>query len=487
MPPFGFVGPSYTAQSGNVADEEVFNLYPETAETGGAQAKMSYFGTPGLAVFTAFASGPVRGQCWTGTRLFVAADTSLWEVMADGTQVVRMDGLLDPYGGPVSISFSTIELFIVAGGQAFTYELTGNTNIDVTSLLAGSPIQGEYGDGFFVVCFSDSNKFQISAILDGTTWPGLQVNEVSVFAENITGIEVLHRELWVFGSQHAQPYQDTGSDEIYDVIPGALIETGNGPQFSPCIVDNTVFWISEDIRGARQAWRASGYTPSRISTHAVETYLSRLADISSLVSYSYQDGGHLFWVLYIPNTDCTWVFDVAESLWHKRGEWLGDQAVYGPHRSWNHVYAFGKHLVGDWQTGSLWQMNLPIDNNDGSYQFVTDNGETIRRLRRSPTLNSELERVFYDELRLGMNVGMGPQPPLLDGDGNPRPPEVMIRWSNNSGSTWSNQHARPCGFAGEYDTFVRFQRMGYGRRRLYEMTFTDPVPFALTEAWLTTS
>ena len=490
MPPFGFVGGSYTAQSNNIADEECINLYAETAETAGAQAKRSYFGTPGLDVFTAFPDGPVSGQCWTGTRQFVASGDTLYELTYDGTtvtQTVRMDGLFYVDGGPVSIAFSTIELLIVAGGRAYCYELAADTYTDVTSQLAGNPVKVKYGDGYFVVSFADSNKFQISAILDGTTWPGLQVNEVSVFAENITSIEVLHRELWVFGSQHIQPYQNSGSDEIYDVIPGALIETGNGPSFSPCVVDNSVFWISEDVRGARQAWRANGYTPLRLSTHAIETYLSRLSDISGLVSYSYQDGGHLFWVLYIPGTDCTWVYDVAEGLWHKRAEWHQNTATYGPHRSWNHVWAFGKHLMGDWESGNLYEMKLPYDTGGGKYAFVTDNGQTIRRLRRSPTLNGELERVFYDEIRVGFNVGMGPQPPLLDGDGNPRPPEAMLRWSNNSGSTWSNEHRRPCGYAGEYDTLVRWQRLGYGRRRLFELVLTDPIPWAITDAWIRTS
>jgi hypothetical protein len=132
----------------------------------------------------------------------------------------------------------------------------------------------KYSDGYFIVMFRNSNKFQISDILDGTVWPGIQVNEVSVFAENIVSIEVSHRELWVLGAQHAQPYQNTGSDEVFDVIPGALIEMGAGATFGSALLDNTVFWISQDDRGARQAWRASGYTPSRISTHAVEVALS---------------------------------------------------------------------------------------------------------------------------------------------------------------------------------------------------------------------
>lgn len=473
----GMIGASYTAKSNAVADEETINFYPESLETQGAQTQRSFFGTPGLAVFSAFPDGPVRGQCWTGDRLFVAASDTLYEVAADGTQTVRMDGLLDTFGGPVSIVASNIELLIVAGGRAWCYELADNTFIDVTALLAGAPLKARYSDGYFIVMFVASNKFQMSSILDGTTWPGIQVNAVSVFPENITSIEVSHRELWVFGSQHAQPYQDTGTDEVFDVIPGALIETGNGPTFSPTVIDNTIFWISEDIRGGRQAWRGNGYTPLRISTHAVETALSSYSvdQIKNLVSYSYQDAGHLFWVLYIPGTDCTWVYDVAESLWHKRAEWHTDTATYSPHRSWNHVYAFGKHLVGDWESGNLWDMSL---------NYLDENGALIRRLRRSPTLVNEMEWVYHSDFTADFAVGLGPQPPFLDGDGNPRPPQAMLRWSDNRGSTWSNEHVRGCGMAGEYNTRVIWLRLGRSRYRVYELSVSDPIPWTLVNAYL---
>lgn len=433
-----------------------------------------------LVVIPAEDNSPTRGECWTGDRLFVAAADSLFEVFADGTNVKRMDGTLDVFGGPVSIAFSSIELLIVAGGRAWAYELADNTFTDVTSQLASGPSKVKYSDGYFVVMFPGTNKFQISAILDGTTWPGIQVNAVSVFAENIVSIEVSHRELWIFGSQHAQPYQDTGTDEIFDVIPGALIETGGAAEFGVDVVDNTVFWVSQDIRGARQAWRANGYTPSRISTHAVETALSSYtaAQIANLVSYSYQDGGHLFWVLYIPGTDCTWVYDVAESLWHKRAEWHQDEAIYTPHRSWNHAYAFGKHLVGDWESSKLNEMNL---------DFLDENGELIRRLRRSPTLVNEMEWIYHAELIVDFATGLGPQPPLVDGDGNPRPPQAMLRWSNNRGSTWSNQHIANCGFAGEYNTRVIWRRLGRSRYRVYELSVTDPIPWAIVDAYLEAS
>lgn len=394
--------------------------------------------------------------------------------------------------GNAGTSGASIPAFNDAGGttpdgpNTLVWQDKGLRLLTVTPQLAGTPLSTQYSDGYFIVMFANSNKFQMSAILDGTIWPGIQVNAVSVFPENIVGIIVSHRELWVCGSQHIQPYTDTGSLEIFDVIPGTLIETGLAATFGLNIVDNTVFWIGEDIRGGRQAWRANGYTPQRISTHAVEAALSSYTaeQIASLVSYSYQDGGHLFWQLYIPGTDCSWVFDVAENMWHKRAEWSVRDAVFSPHRSWNHVWAFGKHLVGDWQTGNIYEMKLAYDTGGGVFAFVTDNGAVIRRLRRSPTVVDEMQWIPHSSLTVDFMPGVGPQPPLLDGDGNPRPPQAMLRWSDDRGSTWSNWHTVGVGFAGEYSHRSIWWRLGRSRYRVYELSLTDPVPWTIVDAYL---
>jgi hypothetical protein len=468
-----FVGPSYTAKSNVVADEECINLFPETIETAGAQAQRSYFGTPGLGIFTSFTEGPVRGQYWTGDRLFVVSGSFLVEVYADGTQDTRADVGNDQEA--VSIAATSIQLLIVSAKNAYCFQLEDNSIINVTDQLVGTPMYVVQSDSYFIVCFIESNKFQVSDVFDGSVWPGIQVNEISVFPENIVGMVVSHRELWIFGSQHIQPYQNSGSDQVFDVIQGSLIDSGLAATFGRNLVDNTIFWISEDQRGARQAWRASGYTPQRISTHAVEVALQTYAPIDKLVSYSYQDGGHLFWVLYVPGTDCSWVYDVAENLWHKRAEWHQDTATWTPHRSWNHTYAYGRHYVGDWQSSNLYEM---------SQNFLDDSGLVIRRLRRSPTVVDEMKWIYHSELTVDFATGLGPQPPLVDGSGNPRPPQAMLRWSNDRGSTWSNESVVNCGMAGKFETRAIWYRLGRSRYRIYELSMTDSIPWTIVSAYI---
>lgn len=495
----GFNGGAYTDNS--LADEECINLFRTTVESQGAVAEgkayggtmaqptQGLLGTPGLEVFCEFPEMPVRGDGLEANgRVFKVAGASLYEVFSDGTFINR--GAVGVDANPASLAFNGIQILVVSAGHAYCFTLATNALLDVTSLLAGTPIQCAESDTYFIVIFANSNKFQMSQVLDGTTWPGTLVNEVSVFPENITSIIVNHRELWVFGLKHCQPYQDTGSLEVFDVIPGALIEKGNGPTFSMCLLDNSVLWIDQDERGGRMAWRSNGYTPQRISTHAVEIDLAlySTSQIAGLVSYSCQINGHLWWVLYIPNSSWSWVYDIGESLWFKMAYWqMPSNGPYTPHRSWNHVYAFGKHLVGDWNSGNLYEMHMAVDNGDGTYSFVMDAGNVIRSLRRAPTVENEMSWITHADITIDMVTGLTPQPPFTDGDGNDRPAQCMLRWSDNRGKTWSNEHTADCGFAGQYNTRVIFRRLGRSRYRVYEWSMTDPVPRILRDAYLRTA
>jgi len=481
MPRFGFVGPSYTLQSTEVAAEECINFFAETNESGAFdQAQVyggrsfsglkSYYGTPGLKVF-ADLTYPPRGGIEANGRCFYVSGATFWEINADGTSSNR--GVVANDYIPASLAFNSIQILIVAGGHAYCFTLATNALVEVTDQLAGIPVQCDCSDTYFIVNFQNSNKYQMSQLLDGTTWPGQLVNEVSVFPDNLVSLIANHRELWLFGNRRSQPFQDTGSAEVFDPIPGALIEAGCAATFNVVRADNSVFWIGQDERGAVIAWRSNGYTPQRISTHAVEVWLSQQANISSLTAYSYQDRGHLFYMLYLPNSDCSWVYDIGENLWHKRASWDGN--AYHPHWSWNHVFCFGKHLMGDWNSGKLYEM---------SFSYLDDNGTLIRRLRQAPVIKQELNRVYVSELRVDFDAGLGPQPPLVDASNAPRGPQAMLQVSRDGGKTFGPEHWRDCGMAGETMTFVRWKRLGQSRRPVFKLIVTDPIQWSIADAYV---
>jgi hypothetical protein len=66
-------------------------------------------------------------------------------------------------------------------------------------------------------------------------------------------------------------------------------------------------------------------------------------------------------------------------------------------------------------------------------------------------------------------------------------PQVMLRWSDDGGHTWSNEHWRSMGKTGAYGTRVLWRRLGMTlklRDRVYEVSGTDQTKIAIMGAEL---
>jgi hypothetical protein len=65
--------------------------------------------------------------------------------------------------------------------------------------------------------------------------------------------------------------------------------------------------------------------------------------------------------------------------------------------------------------------------------------------------------------------------------------QVMLRWSDDGGHTWSNEHWASMGKLGQYGTRVIWRRLGMTtdlRDRVYEVSGSDPVKIAIMGAEL---
>ena len=76
------------------------------------------------------------------------------------------------------------------------------------------------------------------------------------------------------------------------------------------------------------------------------------------------------------------------------------------------------------------------------------------------------------------------KPPLIDGDGNARPPQLMLHWSDDAGKTWSNWYYLPVGNVGNYDARVIKRMLGRARKRIWEVAWTDPIPWRFADAYV---
>jgi hypothetical protein len=424
----------------------------------------------------------VRGEFAINGRGFAVCATQFDEVLSNGTKTNW--GTVANDGGIVSFAASPQQLLFASAGTVYLFDLISNTLTTIPEVTFGGPIsQVGICDDFFIALLANSKQFFVSGVLDATDWTTNGSAIVEVFPDNIVGMLVDHREIWFWSDTQSVVYYDSGNIFPFDVIPGSFIEAGLAAQFTPVQLNNTVYWIGRDSRGTGVAWVANGYTPQRVSNHAVEFAIQGYSRIDDAVAFPQQDQGHQFWIIYFPTADKTWVYDALTNMWHERASLDPATGFFHAARYQVHMFLFGKHLVGDWKSGLIYQMHIPVYT-AGVWTFADDNGTPIVRIRRAPHISNEQKREYFAELQVYVESGLGPMPPLLDGAGNPRGPEMSLRWSDDGGHTWSDYYIRDCGQAGKFHTRVRWLRLGRARDRIFEIQCSDPIGWRIVDAYL---
>jgi hypothetical protein len=410
-----------------------------------------------------------------------AAGSHLYEV-SNGGVATDLGSLGVAPVSPTQIIANETQLLIMNNGALFMLVLATNvlTPVNMAQFNGGLVQQIGFADGYGIATLQNSHTFQQSNLEDFTTWNGLNIAIISYFPDNIISFIVDHREPWFLSGKKSLGYYNSGAGfPVFIPIQGAYIENGAGATFATCQLDNSVVWLDQDERGGRVARKLNGYSAARISTHAVEFAWAQYPTIADAIAYSYEDQGHTFWVIYFPSAASgqgeTWCYDAATGYWHKRAFWNAGTGRFSAHRSMSHTFNFGVHLVGDWASGNIYV----LDSNT-----LTDFDNPIRFLRRSPAISKENDWVYFSKIEFDVQTGLGPQPPLVDGNGQPRPPQLMLRWSDDAGQTWSNSYILNCGFAGEFNTRVYKRMLGRGRKRVFEVSGTDPIQWKFADAFV---
>jgi hypothetical protein len=470
----GFIGPSYTLSSRNVDCQRCINLIPEVNEIGRGkeQEVMSLISTPGLLLKATIGSGPIRGTHFSSDgQLFVVSGNKLYTVTSGMVATER--GTLTTSSGPVSMADNGTT-FVVVDGTVNAYKVVLATlafsAITFPSDIGGVTFAGvdtvAFQDGYFLMNLKGTGKFFITGLNDTTIDP-LDFATAEGSPDLLLGLLCDHREVWLFGVGSIEVFYNSGNADFpFERMQGAFIEKGIAAIFSFEKVEDTVFWLGRDRAGQGIVYKAQGYQPQPISTRAVELAIQSYGDISDATAYTYQQNGHTYYVLNFPSANTTWVYDITTGLWHERVYTY--QGEFQRHRANNHVFAFGMHLVGDYENGKLYEL---------STSTYSDDGAPISRQRVTPHVTSELARLFYHKFQLDLEMGVG-----LDGAGQGTDPQVMLRYSDDGGHSWSNEKWASIGKIGERTKRAIWRRLGQSRDRVFEITITDPVKVVMIGA-----
>jgi hypothetical protein len=364
-----------------------------------------------------------------------------------------------------------------------------------------------YLDGYFVFNQPNSQIIWVSQLLDGTSVDPLDFASAEGSPDGVVGLISDHRELWVFGTDSVEVWYDSGAADFpLQRIQGAFNEIGCVASASIAKLDNGLFWLGTDARGQGIVYRANGYTGVRVSTHAIEYAIAQYGNISDAIAYTYQQEGHAFYVLTFPSGNATWVYDVSTQAWHERAGW--NDGEFTRHRSNCQCNFGGNIIVGDFDNGNIYTFDLDVYADNSGVQ------KWLRSWRALPTGQNNLKRTAHHSLQLDCEAGVGlngfvvSETLYLQAENEDylitessdyliadqeamatqgADPQVMLRWSDDGGHTWSNEHWSPLGRIGAYGQRTFWRRLGMTlklRDRVYELSGTDPNKIAIMGAEL---
>lgn len=470
----GFIGPSYVSTSPNVAAETLFNWYPQSVEVPTEPARVVYYPRFGKETAWTLPSYPVRCLFEQDGRFFSVGGQTLFELSNNSAALINRGTLSAVDAKPATINSSGTagaQLFITSGGKGDIFDLNANVLTPITAAsYPTDTAMGTYLDSYFLTIKGSSAQFNISGLLDGTAWSGLDFAVRIAGSDNIVGIMQFAKMIWLIGSHTTEPWYDSGNASFpFTAVPQELIQVGCCAPFSIVRSQQALCWLHQSERGRGICMAFANYTPQRISTYIQEAEWATYETISDAVSYCCIVQGHEFMVITFPKGNATWVYDFGERLWHRWSYWNQADGNHDRDRGWVHSPAFGQHYVGDWENGNIYRIAASIP---------TDDGSMIQWERAAPHIQNQQIYNFYSDFQLDIESGLGNTTGIVG------TPSVNLSWSDDGGHVYGNAIAMNAGLTGQYRSRCRAAgNLGRSRDRIFRVR--TPYPLPVTNAYVT--
>ena len=404
-----------------------------------------------------------------GAALYVVMGSTLYSI--DQEKTATSLGTLNSGSDAVTMEDNGVDLVISDGqyqsstAETYVYEtdtstfkkLNDSTDAGYDSAAPRSS-HAVFLDSYILLNSINTGEFYISASDDASSWDGTYATAESN-PDNLIAMAALRGELWLFGELGTEVWANEAAAGMpFSPIRGASIEYGCSAPRSVAKAEGRLLWLAKNRQGQHRVVMTEGYQALPISDAKLEYHLGTYATFTDAVGFTFFLEGHTFYVLSFPTANATWVYDLATGFW---GEW---QTASGRWLAGCYAFAFNKHLVGDYQTGNIYELDL---------QTYTDNTTAITRTLTTPHLTNDRGYLFCDYLEAEFEPGIG----APTGQGSD--PQAMLRVSRDGAMTWGNEHWRSVGAQGNYLTRARWPKLGRSRDFVFELTVSDPVKWVL--------
>lgn len=457
----------YESESLPVSAQRCVNWYPNTPQAPSISQGV-LFGTPGITQLAT--SGVIsqanRGSWRKGLIPYFVNGDQLYKltrtVSADFVESFSMDSLgTIESGGRVSMADNGTQLMILnPGGKGYIYnEDAGTPFVEITDLdftANGNPERVVFIDGYFAAS-TDSKKWIISALNDGTNWNALDFSSAESDPDDIVAPVVVQNQLFMIGSETTEAFQNVPNGAGFPFIRSNIfLDKGCFAPNSIVKINNTFMMIGGGRDEGPSIWVFAGSSYKKVSTTAIDNKLSALTDTQLADAYgvSYGNKGHFFACFTLGAE--TFCYDLTEQKWHERSSYIDNDDLQW--RASSLVTGYGRLLCGDTQDGRVGEVSSDI---------YTEYGSDIRRIVATQPFTQMSNPISVPMIELTVESGVG-NSDRLD-------PVISMDYSDD-GKTFNYERQRKLGKIGQYDHRAIWYKNGrLPRFRVIRFKMSDPV------------
>jgi hypothetical protein len=382
---------------------------------------------------------------------------------------------------PAKFSNNGNELFIQWGQFHFVYNV--NTHVLTTTpaaavtpngCVAGAPMI----DGYFFVgalttsgVFGINDQFYSSSVNNGLVWNAANTARMQSSSDRLVYLAQNKSELWGFGTNTIEIWYDAANATgmPFSKRVGSDINAGTLSPYSIATVNDNLIWV--DSRGivVMSSYssffrdQSSGYNITKISDKAVDQWLNSLSTLQPLIASTYNDRGNIMYELTAPtetfagfpeldSAGRTFVLNTNNMMWHEKQ--YTDPNTSATSESYTSQYAQWGNIIlaGSYRDNNLYILNKDLEDypagGAGSYLYTngmyTDNTAPIYRYRKTKIFSNNFQQTTVNYIEIKCLTGQ------IDSG------TISMRYSLDSGFTWSDWLDNSLGGSGDYDTRVRW-------------------------------
>lgn len=262
-------------------------------------------------------------------------------------------------------------------------------------------------------------------------------------------------QAWSFNDDVAFPFSSPDN-----AAGGIGIKAPN----SAAVLGSSVLFLGASDIGENGVFMLQDTKITRISTGDLEREISNVVNPENAYGQIWQEHRHAFYALTFEDSKVTYVYDITEGVWHRRGSY--DNTNNLTFWRYNHAtFAYNRTMVAG--------ENYLCCMDENCYE--EHDGRRILKMRRGAVLTSNDQPFYIDSAELITNNGQHSFNNDTSEDFNPR---VSIRYSWD-GSTWSDYEDYYLGLIGNYEWSTTVWQLGLGRYFTLEISTTEKIPFTI--------